>query len=97
MNKNLAILETDGSNTIVNFLENVASQIPDHVWRTRGPRARVYLLTKRRFAILTLSAVDEGRRFGVKTVQTLGLLIHICVVLRDELPPDFRGNNTAVD
>lgn len=63
----------------------------------KKPRARVYLLTKRRFAVLTLGAVDEGRRFGVKTVQALGLLVHIRVVLWDELPPDFRGNNAAVD
>jgi hypothetical protein len=41
--------------------------------------------------------MDEGRRFGVKTVQTLRLLVHICVVLRHELPPDFRRNNIVVD
>jgi hypothetical protein len=57
----------------------------------------VYLLTKRRFAILTLSAVNESGRFGVKTVQTLRLLVYIGVVLRHELPPDFRGNNVVVD
>jgi hypothetical protein len=59
--------------------------------------ARVYLLTKRRLAILTLSSVDEGRRLGIKTVQTLRLLVHICIVLWDELPPDFRRNNIVVD
>jgi hypothetical protein len=74
VDEDLAIFETDGSNTIVNFL-----------------------LTKRRFAILTLGAVDEGGRFGVKTVQALRLLVHKCVVLRHELPPNFRGNNVVVD
>jgi hypothetical protein len=61
------------------------------VWRTRKPRARVYLLTKRWLAILTLGTVDKGRRFGVKTVQAIRLLVHICIVLWDELPPDFTG------
>ena len=56
-----------------------------------------YLLTKRWFSILTLAAVDESGRFGVKTVQTLRLLVYKCVVLRHELPPDFRGNNVVVD
>jgi hypothetical protein len=72
------------------------NQIPDHVWRSRKPRARVYLLTKRGFAILTLSSMYEGGRLGVKTVQTLRLLVHICVVLRHELPPDFRRNNIVL-
>ena len=71
--------------------------MPDHVWRLCKPRARAYLLTKRGFAILTLGSMDEGRRLGVKTVQTLGLLVHICVVLRHELPPDFRRDNVVVD
>lgn len=60
-------------------------------------RARVYLLTIRRFTILTLSPMDEGRRLGVKTVQTVGLLIHECVVLWHELPSNFRRINSAVD
>ena len=61
------------------------------------PRARVYLLTIRRFTILALGAVDEGGRFGVKTVQTLRLLVHKRVVLGHELPSNFRGNDVVVD
>lgn len=61
-----------------------------------GYEDRAYLLTIRGFAILTLGAVNEGGRFGVKTVQTLRLFVHICVVLRHELPPDFRGNDAVV-
>lgn len=57
----------------------------------------MYLLTKRWFAILTLSSMNEGRRLGVKTVQTLRLLVHVCIILRYELPPDFRRNNVVVD
>lgn len=30
-------------------------------------------------------------------MQTLRLLVHICVVLWHELPPDFRRNNVVVD
>ena len=75
----------------------MASQIPDRVWRVKRPRVRAHLLTKRRFAILTLGTVDESGRFGVKTVQTLRLLVYECVVLRHELPPDFRGNDVVVD
>ena len=76
----------------------MVSQITDHsVAGMKAACARAYLLTKRRFAILTLGAVDEGGRFGVKTMQSLRLLVNKCVVLWHELPPDFRGNDVVVD
>ena len=40
--------------------------------------------------------MDEGGRFGIKTVQALRLLVHKCVVLWHELPPDFRWNDVVV-
>ena len=35
--------------------------------------------------------MDEGRGFCVETVQAVGVLVDEGVVLRDELPADFRG------
>ena len=51
------------------------------------------LLTVTGCAIFSLSTVDEGRRFVVETVQTMGRLIHICIVLRHKLPAHFRWDD----
>ena len=37
--------------------------------------------------------MDEGRRFVVETVQTMGRLIDMCIVLRDKLPAHFRWDD----
>ena len=50
-----------------------------------------HLLAKTWLAVLTLSTVDESRGFIVEAVQTIGVLVDEGVVLRDELPADFRG------
>lgn len=51
------------------------------------------LLTVTGRAIFSLSAMDEGRRFVVETVQTMGRLIHMCIVLRHKLPAHFRWDD----
>ena len=57
---------------------------------------RAHLLAKTRLAVFALSAVDEGRRFGVEAVQAIGVLIDEGVVLRHELPADLRGIDSRV-
>jgi hypothetical protein len=52
-----------------------------------------YLLTVAWLAILTLCAMNEGRGFCVKTMQTIGLLVDKGIVLRNKLPSNFRRNN----
>lgn len=37
--------------------------------------------------------MNEGGRFVVETVQTLGRLIHMCIVLRHKLPAHFRWDD----
>ena len=51
------------------------------------------LLTVTGRAIFSLSTMDEGRRFVVETVQTMGRLIHMCIVLRHKLPAHFRWDD----
>jgi hypothetical protein len=51
------------------------------------------LLTVTGRAVFSLSTMDEGRRFVVETVQTMGRLIHMCIVLRHKLPPHFRWDD----
>jgi hypothetical protein len=38
--------------------------------------------------------MDEGRIFVVETVQTMGRLIDVCIVLRHKLPSHFRWDDT---
>ena len=52
-----------------------------------------YLLPKAWLNILSFGSVDEGGVFVVEAVQTVGLLVDKGVVLRDELPANFGGNN----
>lgn len=37
--------------------------------------------------------MNEGRRFVVETVQPLGRLIDMCIVLRHKLPAHFRWDD----
>ena len=37
--------------------------------------------------------MDEGRCFVVETVQTMGRLIHVCIILRHKLPSHFRWDD----
>jgi hypothetical protein len=37
--------------------------------------------------------MDEGRIFVVETVQTMGRLIDVCIVLRHKLPAHFRWDD----
>ena len=42
------------------------------------------------FPVLALSTMNESRSFSVETVQTIGLLVDESVILRNELPANFR-------
>jgi len=55
-----------------------------------------HLKTMRRFIILTLSGVAEGRRFGIKSVENVRLLVRIFVVPPHELEPDFKMNSLVI-
>lgn len=57
----------------------------------------MYKLTVTRFAILAFSAVNEGRAFGVETVQTIGLLVDEGVVLGHKLPSNLGRNDFGVN
>jgi hypothetical protein len=55
-----------------------------------------YLLTVAWLAVLALSAMDESRRFSIKTVQTIGLFIDESIVLGNKLPSNLRRNDILV-
>jgi len=44
-------------------------------------------------AIFSLSTMDEGGCFVIETVQTIGRLIHVCIILRHKLPSHFRWDD----
>jgi hypothetical protein len=52
-----------------------------------------FLLTVTGCAIFSLGTMDEGRCFVVETVQTMGRLIHVCIILRHKLPSHFRWDD----
>jgi len=54
------------------------------------------LLAETGCAIFSLSTMDEGRIFVVETVQTMGRLIDVCIVLRHKLPSHFRWDDTIM-
>lgn len=56
-----------------------------------------FLLTEARFSILTFGAVNERGSFGVETMQSIWLLVHKSIILRNKLPSDFRRNDIVVD
>jgi hypothetical protein len=55
-----------------------------------------FLLPVAGLHILSFRTVDESRIFVIKTVQPVRFLVDESVVLRHELPSDFRRNNTVV-
>lgn len=63
-----------------------------------------YRLAVTWYALFTLSTVDKSRSFSVEAMQTIGIFVNKSVILRDELPADFRridwsgcvGHNEAV-
>ena len=59
-------------------------------------RYNTYLLTVAWFTVLTLRTMDESGRFSVKTMQPIWLFIDKSIVLRYELPTDFRGYDVVV-
>ena len=54
-------------------------------------------MTVARFTILTFSAMNEGGGFGVETMQTIGLLVDKGIILRNELPSNFRRDNVGMN
>jgi hypothetical protein len=52
-----------------------------------------FLLAVTGCTIFSLSTMDEGGCFVIETVQTIGRLIHVCIILRHKLPSHFRGDD----
>lgn len=57
---------------------------------------KTHLLAETGLHILSFSTMDKSGIFVVKAVQSMRLLVDEGVVLRHELPPDFRRNNGVV-
>ena len=86
MDEYLTVLETDRKDLAVNLLRELLIRKEKQYGRTD-----THLLSKTRPAILSLSSVNERRVFGIETMQPIRVLVHEGIVLRDELPTDFRG------
>ena len=92
VDEDFAVLEPDRNNLVVDFLrgdialENLA----------RGEKV-AHLLPITWAAIFALCTMDKGRVFGVKAVESVWLLVDEGVVLGDELPSDFGGNDIGMD
>ena len=56
-------------------------------------RWETYSLAVTGFSFLALSTMNESRGFSIEAMQTIGLFVNKCVILRDELPADFRRIN----
>lgn len=41
--------------------------------------------------------MNKSGIFSIETMKLLGLLVHECIVLRDELPADLGGNNIGMN
>jgi hypothetical protein len=91
MDEDLTVLKPNGGNLVVNLLLKRVEA---------GGQNRsienINLLTVTGSAIFSLSAMNEGRCFGVETVQLLRRLLHICIVLRHKLPGHFRWDNIVL-
>lgn len=64
--------------------------------RIRKKGRKTHLLAETGLHILSFSTMDKSGIFVVKAVQSMRLLVDEGVVLRHELPPDFRRNNGVV-
>jgi hypothetical protein len=85
VNEYFTVLETHGDNFVVNVLFKKRVRV-----RKSSAESENHQLTVARLPILSLNAVDEGGRFGVKTMQTVGLLVENGVVFCNKLPTNFR-------
>ena len=84
MDEDLTVLKPNGGDLVVDFLEKV------EIGREKVSDDDTNLLTVTGCAILPLSTMDEGRCFVVETVQTIGRLIDMCIILRHKLPSHLR-------
>ena len=87
MNEDLAVLESDGEDLLVDIL--MESEVEDRgsvregtraIERSRGTKARgliesTDLLTRRVDSVLSLGTVNESGLLGVEAVKTLGVLV----------------------
>ena len=64
--------------------------------RIRKKGRKTHLLAETGLHFLSLSTMDKSGIFVVKAVQSMRLLVDEGVVLRHELPSDFRRNNGVV-
>jgi len=55
------------------------------------------LLTEARFAIFTLSAMNERGGFRIETMEAIGMFIYKGVVLRHKLPSNLRRNDVVMN
>jgi hypothetical protein len=95
VDEDFAVLESDGGDLIVNFL--CITNLLERVMLCSKYNVLPHLLTVAWLAILTLSAMDEGGRFSVKTMQTIWLLIDESIVLGNKLPSDLRRNDVVMN
>lgn len=59
-------------------------------------RLVTHLLAETGLAVLALSTMNESGGFVVEAVEAVGVLVDKGVVLRNELPADFRGIDRRV-
>ena len=64
--------------------------LPRDSRKDASDQSTAYLLTEAWFTVFALGAVNECGSLGVETMQTIRVLVHEGVILRDELPADFR-------
>lgn len=91
MNEDLAVFETNGGNFFVYFLEMMGQNSSS----ANGKKVR-YLLSKVRFYLLPFCTMDEGGVFAVETMEPMWFLVYESVVLRHELPSNFRRDDIGM-
>ena len=93
MDEDLTVLKPNGGNLVVNLLlKRVEAGGQNHSIENINPLT----VTRPNAIFFSLSTTNEGRCFGVETVQLLRRLIHICIVLRHKLPGHFRWDNIVL-
>jgi len=82
MDEDLAVLKPNGGDLVMNLLLRKV----EAGGQRRSVKDINLLTVTGQAGISSLNTMNEGRRYFVETVQPLGRLIHICIVLRDKLP-----------
>jgi hypothetical protein len=95
VDEDFAVLEADGGDLVVNFLQTTQPSEPLMPQRKSNPLP--HLLTVAWLAIFTLGTMNEGGSFSVKTMQTIWLLIDKSIILGNKLPSNLRRNDIVVN